>query len=71
MNKCFIVFLLSALLTTHATAAHLHPEKYYQEKWCAEHNGQAEVVLADTWTRADCITPPICRKGTFLISKVL
>ena len=36
-------------------AAHQHPEKYYQEKWCAEHNGQAEVVLADK-TRADCIT---------------
>lgn len=36
-------------------AAHEHKEKYYQEKWCSEHNGQAEVVLSDK-TRADCIT---------------
>lgn len=38
-----------------AEAGHLHPEKYYQEKWCVEHGGQAEVVLPDQ-TRADCIT---------------
>lgn len=38
-----------------ANAAHLHPEKYYQDKWCVEHNGQSEVVLPDK-TRADCIT---------------
>ncbi len=36
-------------------AAHAHPEKYYQVRWCSQHNGQAEVVLADK-TRADCIT---------------
>lgn len=36
-------------------AAHEHNEKYYQEKWCSEHNGQSEVVLSDK-TRADCIT---------------
>ncbi len=29
--------------------------KYYQNKWCQEHHGQAEVTLADK-TRADCIT---------------
>jgi len=36
-------------------AAHSYPEKFYQNKWCATHYGQAEVVLADQ-TRADCIT---------------
>jgi hypothetical protein len=30
------------------------PEKYYQEKWCSEHNGQSEVRLKDG-TRVDCI----------------
>jgi hypothetical protein len=36
-------------------AAHLRPEKYYQEKWCAENKGRAEVVLPDR-TRCDCLT---------------
>ena len=44
-----------ALIYTPAFAANIHPEKYYQDKWCAEHNGHAEVVLQDS-TRADCIT---------------
>jgi len=26
---------------------HAHPEKYYQNRWCQEHHGQAEVVLPD------------------------
>jgi len=38
-----------------STTAHAFPEKHYQDQWCAEHGGQAEVVLADQ-TRADCIT---------------
>lgn len=32
-----------------------YPEKHYQDPWCSEHHGQAEVVLPDK-TRADCIT---------------
>ena len=43
------------LLAIPVFAAHAHKEKYYQDKWCSEHNGQVEVVLADM-TRADCIT---------------
>lgn len=38
-----------------AALPNAQPEKYYQDKWCAEHNGQSEVVLPDK-TRADCIT---------------
>lgn len=37
-----------------ADAKNLHSEKYYQEKWCAENNGQMEVVLPDR-TRVDCL----------------
>lgn len=43
------------LLATVANAKHLHPEKYYQNKWCAEQGGQTEVVLEDK-TRVDCLT---------------
>jgi len=53
----YFPYLLAATIiaSSPAFAAHLNPEKYYQEKWCAEHNGQAEAVLSDR-TRADCIT---------------
>ena len=47
--------LILLLWPANLLAAHKHPEKYYQEKWCAEHGGQSEVVLPDK-TRADCIT---------------
>lgn len=46
--------VLIALLLLPATAL-AFPEKHYQEQWCAEQGGQAEVVLSDM-TRADCIT---------------
>lgn len=42
------------LLLLPATAL-AFPEKHYQEQWCAEQGGQAEVVLSDN-TRTDCIT---------------
>ena len=47
--------LLVALLPVVAGAGHKHPEKWYQERWCAENGGEAEVVLADR-TRCDCLT---------------
>ncbi|MFZ5770524.1 MAG: hypothetical protein ACOY4W_03770 [Thermodesulfobacteriota bacterium] len=46
---------LIAGLVVGATSAHSLPESHYQEKWCAEHHGKAEVVLPDK-TRADCLT---------------
>ncbi len=49
------VILLFLLLPSYGWARHVQPEKYYQNLWCAEHNGQPEVVLPDR-TRADCIT---------------
>ena len=52
MKKLIILILLFPGILF---AGHLHPEKWYQDKWCAENKGQAEVVLADQ-TRCDCIT---------------
>jgi hypothetical protein len=46
-----IIFLLPTL----ARAGHLHPEKDYQEAWCAEHGGETEYRLPDQ-TRVDCLT---------------
>lgn len=55
LGKTIRLSLLVFAATTPSFAAHTHPEKYYQNKWCAAHQGQAEVVLEDQ-TRTDCIT---------------
>lgn len=48
--------LLAILLGAGAThAKNTHPERYYQQAWCQEHQGQAEVVLPDG-ARVDCLT---------------
>lgn len=51
----FLLAVLIFLAPAISQAASKHPEKYYQESWCAEQGGQAEVALSDN-TRADCIT---------------
>lgn len=55
MKKNFI--LLAILLSTSLScfAAHLYPEKYYQNEWCAKACGRTEVRLDDS-TRVDCVT---------------
>jgi len=55
MKTAFLGFALVLLISAPSFAAHSHPEKYYQAKWCAANNGQAEVILPDK-TLADCIT---------------
>jgi hypothetical protein len=47
--------VLVVLLPVVAGAGHEHPEKWYQERWCAEKGGEVEVVLPDR-TRCDCLT---------------
>lgn len=53
MKKSLLCMAL--LLASPSQAAHLHKERYYQNIWCSEHHGQAEVSLPDQ-TRADCLT---------------
>lgn len=55
MIKRPFLLLATVLLVNGTVSASSLPEKYYQEKWCREHNGQAEATLPDR-TRADCIT---------------
>jgi len=47
--------IVAILLLSMATSAHALPESHYQDKWCTEHKGKAEVVLPDK-TRVDCLT---------------
>lgn len=56
LSVCLIFAVLVIVVSTLAFAgSHINSEKYYQQKWCMEHNGQVEVVLPDK-TRCDCIT---------------
>ena len=43
------------LLPSVGYAKHEHNEAWYQQQWCADHGGKAEVTLPDG-TRADCMT---------------
>lgn len=47
--------MLASLLPAITSAGRKHPEKWYQERWCVENDGQVEVVLPDK-TRCDCLT---------------
>lgn len=56
MNKiCLFVLFVSLLTNTLAAAGHLAPEKWYQVKWCAEHNGRTEERMVNG-VRVDCLT---------------
>lgn len=50
-----IICVIILLSTVTAQAKHRHLERWYQDKWCANNHGQAEVVLGDK-TRCDCVT---------------
>lgn len=52
MKKLLLTILL---LSQPVFAAHIHPEKYYQNKWCSANRGTQEYVLLDK-TRVDCVT---------------
>lgn len=44
----FLVLILDS-------AANSKNERYYQDKWCNNHNGETEYILSDK-TRVDCLT---------------
>lgn len=43
------------MLGPHLVQAGDHPESWYRDRWCADHQGRAEVVLSDG-SRCDCLT---------------
>ncbi len=58
MKKTLVIFtvIVASLLTSYSVyAKRLHFEKWYQERWCPEQNGEMEVVMPDK-TRCDCVT---------------
>lgn len=61
MKRLIVIFLMtvftgcaSAPHVSHSSQ-HIHLEKFYQERWCNEHNGIMEYRLPDK-TRVDCLT---------------
>ena len=55
MIKQLFLLLATITIVNNTTIASTLPERYYQNQWCYDHHGQAEVMLPDQ-TRADCIT---------------
>ena len=54
MKKLHVIIIF-LLIAVNCHAKRLHPEKWYQEHWCADQGGRSEIVLPDK-TRCDCIT---------------
>jgi len=46
---------LAVTLATGCSTQESHNERWYQEHWCAQQDGQVEVILEDK-TRCDCLT---------------
>jgi len=55
MKTLLITLVLALIIPMTSFAAHKNVERYYQDIWCAEQNGEAEIILQDK-TRCDCIT---------------
>ena len=55
LKRMVVAALILLLLVVPAWGKRKHLEKWYQDRWCAEHQGVSEVVLADA-SRCDCIT---------------
>ncbi len=55
MIICLIVALSLFVSPSLSLAKRLHPEKWYQERWCSLNHGEVEVVLPDR-ARCDCLT---------------
>lgn len=51
--KILLITLL--LFPSLVFARTIHPERWYQEDWCAKTHGKTEVVFSDR-TRCDCLT---------------
>ncbi|MCK4786249.1 MAG: hypothetical protein KAV87_21000 [Desulfobacteraceae bacterium] len=60
----FAILILPFVSPIHAGSKHLHPEKWYQEKWCNERGGVTEYVLPDK-TRVDCLTDEYAVEADF------
>ena len=54
IKKMVVTAVLLCLATT-VSAARLHPERWYQQRWCSAVGGKAEHILSDR-TRVDCLT---------------
>ena len=50
-----LILLTLLLITLPCNAARLHPEAYYQDKWCSANSGITEYENKD-YTRVDCLT---------------
>lgn len=50
-----LIITIFLCIPVSAISSHLHPEKVYQDAWCAKNHGETEYVLDDK-ARVDCLT---------------
>lgn len=55
LQRILLVIIGVLFITGPAWGKHLHPEKFYQDAWYSEQQGQTEVIMPDG-TRCDCLT---------------
>lgn len=63
-NCKLILFCALLLIPSICMAEGKYPEKYYQDKWCAEQGGVTEYVLPDG-ARVDCLTDTLAVEFDF------
>ncbi len=51
-----LVLIVYLILSAASAFGAVHPERWYQERFCASVGGRMEVILSDQ-TRPDCLTP--------------
>jgi hypothetical protein len=62
MKKFIVIAII--LWSSIAYAKHINVERHYQDIWCAEQNGQVEVIMKDG-TRCDCLTKDMATEVDF------
>lgn len=55
ISEAALVLIIVLILWATSAFAVVHPERWYQERFCAEVGGRMEVILKDR-TRVDCLT---------------
>jgi len=55
MKKTILILLLFVFVVLVPGLSYSRSERFYQNVWCKQHDGETEVVLSDR-TRCDCLT---------------
>ena len=55
LRNILLIISIAIFIPSLVHAKHVHPERFYQEKWCYQNKGYIEFILLCR-TRVDCLT---------------